>query len=127
TLVSQRGLGEYQLPVYPVQSGASPVVSFKLDVLSSRTSSGGEVWDTTSFTEYDQFIVDYDNGILRLLGALFVPGTRNYRITCTAGYLTGSAQPYVPSSLEELCLQWCKLVYKDSKNLSSESIGTWRR
>jgi hypothetical protein len=127
TVVDERGYGLYYLPAYPVQANA--VVTFQLATLSDRGSdvSGGESWDTADLAEWDDYVVDRENGVLRLLHGRFSTGFRNYRIQMAAGYQTGSAQPYVPADLEGLCLDLCRQLYRDSRNLQSESIGTWSR
>jgi hypothetical protein len=119
------GLAEFHLPAYPVQ--ADSVLTFALAVLSNRTNSGGETWDTTSLLQNDAYVLDRENGILRLLSGTFTPGTRNYRITCAAGYQYGDNQPYVPPDLEGVCLELCKQVYRDDRAVLSESIGSWSR
>lgn len=119
------GLGEFYLPAYPVQANA--VLTFALAVLSSRDSSGGEVWDTTSYTENDEYIVDRNNGVLRLLGGHFTPGTKNYRVTMAAGFQYGAAQPYVPPDLEMVCIEFAKQLYRDNRSVTSETLGTWSR
>lgn len=125
--IIENGHGVLYLPAYPVQ--ANSVLTFQLAVLSDRGSgvSGGETYDATTYTEWDDFIVDRQNGILRLLGGPFSAGLRNYRITMAAGYLYGSAQPYVPPDLEGLCIEMAKGLYRDNRNLQSESIGSWSR
>lgn len=119
------GQGFFYLPAWPVQ--ANSVLTFALDVLSSRSSSGGETWDATSYAEFDSFVVDRPNGILRLLGGPFHHGFRNYRVTMAAGFQFGAAQPYVPPDLEALCIETAKGIYRDNRNVTSESIGTWSR
>ncbi len=81
-------------------------MTFVLATLNDRGSgiSGGEDWNMTELVEFDDFIVDRQNGILRNLNGAFVSGNRNYRITMAAGFKVGSAQPYVPADLEELCI-----------------------
>lgn len=123
-------LGEFHLPQWPIQkSPAANALTVELAVLSNRGSglSGGETWDTTSLAEWDDFIVDYNRGIIRLLGGIFSVGQRNYRLKCTAGYQVDAVQPYVPGDLEALCLELGKQIYEDKKNLLSESLGTWSR
>ncbi len=132
TIISEMGQGEFYLHQYPIQkfSGSNPnALVVELAVLSARgsTVSGGELWDTATLVEWDDYIVDYTNGVIRLLHGRFTPGQRNYRFKCTAGYQVGSAQPYVPDDLEALCLELCEQGYNDTSNLQSESIGTWSR
>lgn len=126
-LTDERGLGVYHLPAYPVQ--ANSVVTFQLAALSERgsTVSGNEAWDTNAHVEWDTFVVERERGVLRLLGGPFAPGYRNYRVTMAAGYAVGGQQPYVPADLEALCIEMCKQMYKDSRNIRIESIGTWSR
>lgn len=119
------GLGEYHLPAYPVH--ANSVLTFALAVLSSRGSSGGQVWDTTSYVELDDYVVDRERGILRLLTGPFVPGVLNYRITMAAGYQYGSNAPYVPPDLEKLCIEVCKKLWNDDEGITQERLGTWGR
>jgi hypothetical protein len=66
--------------------------------------------------EWDDYILDADNGIIRLTGGQFTPGFRNYRVTCTAGYLYPStpAAPFVPPDLEELCVRLCKVMFREA-------------
>lgn len=125
TLVNpESGTGEFYLPVFPVQ--ANSVLTFGLAVLSAR-AAGGETWDTASLVENDHFIVDRNNGILRLLGGVFAPGKKNYRVTMAAGFQFGSAQPYVPPDLEMLCIEMAKQLFRDNRAVTSESLGTWSR
>jgi hypothetical protein len=114
----------FHIPQYPVQLNS--VLPFALAVLSSR-SGGIESWDATAHVENDTFFLDRQNGILRLIGGVFTTGTRNYRITCAAGFIVGSAQPYVPGDLEDLCIQVAKKLYRNEQGLQSESLGTWSR
>ena len=117
--VDDNGYGEFYLPQFPVQrSSVSGALSFELAYLASRDSSG----DTfTAYTEGDDYIVDYDKGIVRLIGWRFSPGQKNYRISCTAGYTS------IPDDLEQLCIELCRMLYENRKNLQSEQIGTYRR
>lgn len=119
---------EFYLPAWPVQPNDENV-TFTLATLSNRGSDvvGGEAWDTDDLAEYDDYIVDRENGIIRLLGGIFSPGMRNYRVTMAAGYKFGSAQPYVPPDLEELCIEVAKKLFRDDAGLMSEKIGTWSR
>lgn len=119
------GCGYLYLPAYPVQ--ANTALTFALAVLSSRDSSGGQVWDTTSLVELDSYVVDRERGVLRLLGGTFSPGTLNYRITMAAGYQYGANQPYVPPDLEAVCIEYCKKLYLEDEGVTSERLGTWSR
>jgi hypothetical protein len=121
------GLGEYHLPAYPVQ--ANSVLTFALAILSQRGSavSGNQTWDTTSYVEFDQYVVDRERGALKLLGGTFEPGILNYRITMAAGYQVGSNQPFVPYDLEQLCVEYCKKLWLEDDGVTSESLGTWSR
>jgi hypothetical protein len=123
TLIEQYK-GVYHLPQYPVQSNS--VVTFGLHVLSLRDATG-ETWDTTSYVEWRDFIVEREKGKLILLSGAFVRDFRNYRITMSAGYQIGSAQPYVPDDPEQLCIELFRDIYRDRSNLQSETIGTWSR
>ena len=120
----------YHLPQWPVQrQTVTNALAVALHVLTNRAAGAagaGDMWDT-SLTEGDDYIVDYERGKLILVGTAFEPGYRNYRIQCTAGYLTGAAQPYVPEDLELLCLKMLDLAYNDASGLQSERIGTWSR
>jgi hypothetical protein len=125
--VTERNLGEFHVPQWPIQkSTVTHALAVELAVLSDRTNSG-ETWDTTQLVENDDYVVDYAGGVIRLLGGVFTEGVKNYRLTCTAGYQEGSAQPYVPDDLEQLCIELGGLIYRDRKNLQSEKIGTWSR
>ena len=130
TIRSQGGDTDYDqgsyvffLPAWPVQANA--VLTFVLESLATRTSSGGETW-STDLVEFDDYIVDRPNGVLRLLGGRFTPGARNYRITCSAGYMEASS-PYVPADLEHLCIEVCKKMYREESGVTSEKIGTWSK
>ncbi len=133
TTFTEYGQGEFYLPAWPIQkynASSNPnALAVELAVLSARgsTISGGETWDSTALLEWDDYIVDFPNGVIRLLAGRFTSGQRNYRFKCTAGYQTGSAQPYVPDDLEALCLELCRRMYENSDNLQSETIGTWSR
>ena len=113
--------GLYYLPAYPVRPNAETgSVTFVVSVLTER-SAGGETWDTTILNEYRDYLIDREKGELRLLSGPFTPGVRNYRITMCAGYVT------IPADLEGLCLELARDIYRDSRELASESIGTWSR
>jgi hypothetical protein len=119
------GRGVFYLPAYPVQ--ANSVVTFALAVLYGRSAAGGEVWDETTHAEFDTFTVDRGNGVLRMIGSPFVWGEKNYRIKMAAGFQYGSVQPFVPSDLEGVCLELAKRIFRDNRNVTSESLGTWSR
>jgi hypothetical protein len=120
--IYQNCMGQFFLPAFPVQT-VSPSLTVALAILTDRLTA---TWDTSSYVLNSNFTVDYENGILTLLTGPFNPGVRNYRLTCTAGLLT-SSDPYVPSDLEGLCLELCKQMYRESRMVQSESIGTWSR
>jgi hypothetical protein len=124
-VVNEKGLGEYILPQFPVQrSSVTDALAFELSYLSNRGSDG----DTfTALVENEDYVVDYEKGIVRLLAGRFTSGVKNYRITCTAGFFVGAAQPYVPDALEELCILECKRRLYDKDGVTSERIGTWSR
>ena len=125
TIADERGFGRFYLPQWPVQ--ANSVLTFALDTLDDRDSSGGETWDTTTLVEFDDFIVNREEGYIQLLGASFARGYRNYRVTMAAGYQAGAAQPYVPDDLEQLCIDIGGMIYHEKRNVQSEKIGTWSR
>lgn len=124
TVVDPQGYGQFYLPQFPVQANSvSQAITFALHALTDREAG---TWDTSSLVENSDYVIDRTNGVLTLLNGPFTPGLRNYRITCTAGYLT-SAQPYVPADLEELCIAVAKKMFRNEQGLQSESIGTWSR
>lgn len=126
TVLDQMGFGLFYLPAFPVQ--ANSVLTFTLASLNDRSSAvPGEDWNTTEYVEYDHYVVDRENGILRLLNGPFRTGHRNYRVTMAAGYQFGSAQPYVPPDLEACCIEMAKQLYRSDRDVISESIGTWSR
>ena len=128
TITDERGCGVFYLPAYPVRANSETnSVTFALAVLNGRSNSGGDDWDTTAYAENDNYVVDRPNGVLRLLSGCFIPGTRNYRVTMAAGFLYGAAQPYVPPDLEGVCIELAKGIFRDNRNVTSESIGTWSR
>ena len=101
------GLGEFHLPAYPVQ--ANSVLTFALAVLSGRSNSGGETWDTdrlpgerrsTSWTARTASCGCWAARSPRARGTT--------AITMAAGYQYGDNQPYVPPDLEGLCIELCK-------------------
>ena len=112
----------FYLPAWPVQ--ANSVLTFTLESLSTRTSAG-ETW-STELTEFSDYIVDRPNGVLRLIGGAFNYGVRNYRITCSAGFLE-PVSPYVPYDLEHLCIEVTKKMYREEAGVTSEKIGTWAK
>jgi hypothetical protein len=114
----------FYLPQFPIQ--ANTVVPFQLSVLSGRDSLG-ESWDDAALVEWQDFIIERDTGLLRLLRGGFSHGHRNYRVTCAAGYQVGSAQPFVPPRLEGLCVQMVKKLFWDSDGVTQESLGTWSK
>jgi hypothetical protein len=107
------GVWEYYFPQYPI-----------ISIVGFAYSPSQGVWDTP-FVENTDFFVDYGRGAIRLLSGYFNPGFQNYRIACTAGYLVGDNQPYVPDDLEGLCIKLCERLYQ--KGVQSETIGTWSR
>lgn len=113
-----------QWPVLRTSDSAN-ALTFALAVLSDRTS-GGDTWDTSSFTEGDDYVVDYKNGIVRFMGAKPLGGLKKFRVTCTAGY-TGSSAPFVPSTLEYIVKELVGDIYNNKENIKSEKIGTWSR
>lgn len=124
TVVDPNGYGVFYLPQYPVQANAD--LTFALGVLTARTSAG-ETWSTTDLVEWEDYVVDREKGILRLLGGRFTPGFRNYRITMCAGYKVGNAHPYVPADLEQLCIALVKKMFRNESGVTSESLGTWSK
>lgn len=132
-----RSLSRIYLPQYPIvypdsvdDGGHANALAVVVERLTDRGSSvsGGEDWD--ALTEWDDYIIEYQKGEIRLVGSTLLTGTRNYRITCTAGYTTGhisGSQPYVPDDLEQLCLYIAGRLYKEDFNVTSEKIGTWSR
>lgn len=123
TVVNEAGHGIFYLPQFPIQT-VSPSITFGLHVLEDRESGD---WDTTSYVENRDYVIDRENGILTNLNGRFWSDFRNYRITCTAGYLDNGAQPYVPYDLEKLCLAMIRKLYRNEQGVQSESIGTWSR
>jgi len=128
TVRDEAGYGLFYLPAWPVAVNDDEV-TFVLASLSNRGSSvtGGEEWNVDTLVEWDDYIVDRENGVLRHLGGTFEPGFRNYRITMAAGFLEGDTHPFVPADLEQLCLRLASERYDDKSNLQSEKIGTWSR
>ena len=122
TVVTPEGRSVFYLPQFPIQT-ASPSITFALHVLMDRPTSD---WDSSSYVENTDYVVDRQKGILTLLGGCFEPGIRNYRVTCTAGYLT-SAAPYVPADLEQLCIALVKKMFRNESGVTSESLGTWSK
>ena len=94
--------GEFYLPAWPVLPNTD--LAFVLATLTERRHgiTDGEDWNTTELKEWDDYIIDRPNGVLRLLNRPFEYGVRNYRITCAAGFLEGEDEPYVPDDLEDL-------------------------
>lgn len=129
--LNDAGYTEFYLPAYPIQRSGTGVVTFQLAVLQNRgsTLSGGETWDTTSYVEWDQYMVDNDNGIIRFLGDIQFEGYRDYRIACTAGLYDTSYPnvPWVPPDLESVCVELVKQMYRDSRTVTSEHIGSVSR
>lgn len=137
-ITDDQGRGVLHLPVFPVlkvNSSARSVIhhpnaiTFRLDTIDDRgsTVSGYQTW--TNLTEWDDYVVEQEAGIVKLLGSVFTPGIRNYRVKCTAGYSVGAAdtQPYTPDDLEELCILVAKHRFLDKDTVRSESLGTWSR
>jgi hypothetical protein len=125
-LMDDFGAGYVHLPAYPIQANGTAGVTFALAQLYSRSSGSGELWDTTSYVEFDSFIVDRPLGVLRLIAGRFAWGNRNYRVTMSAGY-QGAAAPFVPPDLEAACIEIAKGIYRDNRAVTSESIGSWSR
>lgn len=122
---NDRGYGVLYLPQFPiVKASVASALPVALAFLTSRgigADGAGDTWDTSSLAEGRDFVVDYTNGIITLTGGLFATGLKNYRLTCTAGYVT------IPDDLEQLCIELGKSIYKNDRAVTSESIGTWSR
>lgn len=116
--------GRFDLPQYPIirPADVATALTFVLYRLTSRSSSGGEVWET--LVENDDYIVEEERGTIRMLSGTFGTGTKNYRVKCTAGYKVGSAQPYAPVDLESLCQYIANKLYTSSMEVTSESGGS---
>lgn len=116
------GLGVHYLPQYPIQ--ANTVLPFQLSVLKSRDDIAltGDVWDATQLLEGRDYIVDRVLGAIKLLGGRFGLGVKAYRVQMAAGY-QGTQQPWVPQDLQDLCIDLANLVYRDKRNLKSESLS----
>lgn len=134
--ITENGRGVFHLPQFPVLKVNSTnrnvinhpsALTFRLQALATRGSSGGETW--TSLTELDDYIVDYQNGVITLLGGPFTHGDKNYRIKCTAGLIgpTANAQPYVPADLQQCCVEIAKELFQGNEDVLSEQIGTWSK
>lgn len=120
TLRDPAGYGLFYLPAFPVRPDAEAgSVAFALAPLLSRDETG-ETWGTP-LTPYVDYVLNRETGEIKLLGGCFTPGVKNYRVTACAGYVA------VPADLEGLALEFCKQVYRDTRNLQSESIGTYSR
>ena len=120
----QAGVSVFYLPAYPVQANSVLMFALAVNYRPGQHDLGGQTWDTTSYVEWDQYMVDRTNGVLRLLEGSFTPGYLNYRVTMAAGYATGgAAQPYVPDDLEQLCIDVARMAYRDSGNVRSESVA----
>ena len=128
SFVNDAGYGELYLPVYPIQRTGTDVLTFNLAVLQNRSNALGEVWDSSSVLEYDSYILDAESGVIHLYGPA-MPGYRNYKVTCTAGllYPATPAAPWVPPDLESLCIELCKQMFRESRNVVSERISEWSR
>lgn len=125
--INDHGYGVFYLPAFPVQPATeAATVAFTLSSLSTRDQTG-ETWDSTLLLENRDYLLNRVTGELRLLSGRFVYGRHNYRVTMCAGYNTSATQPCVPEDLEGLCLEICYDVFNDSRNLQSETIGTWQR
>lgn len=137
-ITDECGRGVFHLPHFPVLkvSGSTRsliyhpnAVTFTLQALAQRGSavSGYETWDTR--TEYDEYVVDQANGVIRLLGGAFAHGVRNYRVKCTAGFIgpAANAQPYVPADLQQCCVEVAKAIFNGDEDVLSESTGTVAR
>lgn len=111
--------GEHALPNYPVVSSG-----FVLESLQSR-GSGGDTW--SALTEYVDYVVDYNRGIVHFNGGTFAKGIRNYRITYTGGYAENTAPPFVPEDLVRACHEVIKGEYRDNASVTSETIAGWSR
>jgi len=113
------------LPNYPVDSA-----SITIEELTSRATDGTATWSSSGYVTGYDYEVDWENGIIRLLGGVFSKGTRNYRITYEAGYEEPNtpAAPWVPEDLQQCCNEIVKMMYEGGGGrISSESIGTWSR
>jgi len=121
----KNGIMEFHLPQYPVQkSTVTGAIAFKLATLTNRDASG-DTWNDDELDENEHFLVDYERGVIRCIGFTPISGARNYRVTCTAGYQTGAAQPYVPADLERLCIEMGRKLFDEKMNVQSEKMGTW--
>lgn len=129
--VDENGNGVLFLPQYPVlfvhASGKDHLnhknaVAFVLEELDSRSSGDGEVW--TALVRNDDYIVDQETGIITFLTRRMLTGTKNYRVTMTAGFSENTAQPYVPDDLQDVCLYIAGKLYREDMDKKSERDGS---
>jgi hypothetical protein len=133
--VNERGYGVLTLPVPVIPptllGSSSGALTFELAYLSNGHAAGAngasDVWDTSAYTEGQEYVVDYRKGKVTLLAGRFVTGFRNYRVKCTAGFYDATSAIKVPEDLEQLCIELCKQMYRESTNVQSESIGSWSK
>lgn len=122
---NERGYGVLYVPQFPiVKQSVTSALAVELSTLSTRAvgaDGAGDTWDTTVLLEGRDYVIDYTNGVITLLGGVFSFGLKNYRLNCTAGFVT------IPDDLEQLCIELGKTILRDNRAVTSESIGTWSR
>lgn len=123
-----RGGFRLHLPSFPIQTGNSKDITFSIEPIESRDSSG-ETWGTALVLWEDYFIDDTgEDGVIVfetfpvsnvLVGTQ--TGQRQYRVKGTLGYYD------IPEDLEAMAIERCVEMFEVSQNLSSERVGDWAR
>lgn len=112
---------------YPIQTGGANDITFTLEVLESRDSVSGEVWATPLVENDDYIFEEKEDGVITFIRhptlnvQLSGNGVRQFRVKGTFGFNA------IPDQLEELVLELCVEMYRDSQNLSSERLDSWAR
>ena len=109
------------LPNFPIVDDDDLI----FETLATRSNAGGDTWDT--LVKNEDYVVDRKRGMLRLNGGRLVYGVRNYRVTYEGGFIDAGKAPWVPSDLQQLCVEMVKEGANDAANVTSETIGSWSR
>lgn len=112
---------------YPLQKGGNNDITFSIQTLASRDNAGGEVYNTALLENDDYIIEEQEDGVIAFITypslniGLSGNGIRQIKIQGTFGFNS------VPDQLEELVLELCKEMYRESHNISSERLDSWAR
>jgi hypothetical protein len=116
---------ELYLPAFPIHRGGDDDITFELAYLSQRDSTG-ETFSTANITEWEDYIIEEDDGVIIFpnfptVTAPVSPNIRIYRLKATLGFED------IPEAVEMAALELCEMMYRDGKGVTSERLGSWAK